>query len=58
MASRAKPVVIDEGPQAAHRFERTMDRLLSVPKEELAKRETAYQESRKTRKSLPSKPTR
>jgi hypothetical protein len=35
-----------EGPDAAQRFDDTMRRILSVPKDELTKREAAYQKSR------------
>jgi hypothetical protein len=38
-----------EGPAAAHRFERTLGRILRVDKEELARREAAYQKYRSTR---------
>ena len=37
----------NEGPDAARRFERTMNRVLKVSKEELARREAAYQKSRR-----------
>jgi len=40
-----------EGPEAARRFEDTMSRVLSVSKDELLKREAAYQKSRKTKPS-------
>jgi len=40
-----------DGLDAAHRFERTMDRILKVSKEELTKREATYQKSRRTKKS-------
>lgn len=35
-----------KGPDAAQRFDQTMARVLTVSKEELSRRETAYQESR------------
>jgi hypothetical protein len=38
-----------EGPRAAERFNRTLREVLGVSKEELAKREAEYQESRKHR---------
>lgn len=57
MASRPKRTEIQEGPDAARRFEDTMDRLLRVSKEELARREADYQEARRTRKSRASRPT-
>ena len=51
MASpRARPQPA-EGPDAARRFEGTMDRLLRVSKEELVKREADYQADRRTKKS-------
>ena len=34
-----------QGPEAAKRFEDNMSRLLKVSKEELARREAAYQEA-------------
>ena len=50
MASgRKRAAVAQEGPNAARRFEDTMDRLLRVSKEELARREAEYQESRKNK---------
>ncbi len=50
MASGRKRIaVIHEGPDAARRCEGTMDRLLRVSKEELARREAEYQESRKNK---------
>jgi hypothetical protein len=36
-----------EGPEAGERFTRSMDRLLKVSKEELDRREAAYQKSRR-----------
>jgi hypothetical protein len=44
MAARPKRAQLHEGPNAARRFQGTMDRLLRVSKEELARREAAYQE--------------
>jgi hypothetical protein len=49
MTSRRKRVEYHDGAEAARRFEHTMDRLLRVSKEELAKREAQYQESIKDR---------
>jgi hypothetical protein len=40
-----------EGPDAARRFENTLSRVLHVPKDELAKREAAYQKKRRAQKS-------
>ena len=43
-----------EGPDAARRFESTLKRIVSVPKDELKKREEAYQQSRaKKRRAAP-----
>ena len=50
MATNRARTAPDEGPGAARRFEDTMDRLLRVSKEELARREADYQETRKTKK--------
>lgn len=47
MASRPKPAEYHEGPEASWRFDHTMGQILSVTKEELDRREAAYQESRK-----------
>jgi hypothetical protein len=57
MAPRQKPTIVHEGPEAARRFERTMDRLLSVSKEELAKREAAHQEAQQDKPRRGPKPT-
>jgi hypothetical protein len=46
MAVQRRPREYREGPEAGERFDDAMKRLLSVPKEELAKREAAYQKSR------------
>ena len=40
-----------EGPEAARRFEDTMRRVLRVSKDELTKREVAYQKSRRAKKT-------
>jgi predicted GIY-YIG superfamily endonuclease len=40
-----------EGPGAAQRFERTLGRVLTVSKAELAKREAAYKKSRRLKKA-------
>lgn len=50
MASRPKRTEIQEGPDAARRFEGTMGRLLRVSKEELVRREADYQEARLAKK--------
>lgn len=46
-----------EGPEAAERFNGTMNRLLKVSKDELTKRESGYQKTRritsKTRRRNP-----
>jgi hypothetical protein len=39
-----------EGREAAGRFEHTLARVLTVSKTELAKREAAYQKTRRTKK--------
>lgn len=40
-----------EGPDAAQRFDTTMQRLMTVSKDELAKREATYQKSRPAKKA-------
>lgn len=50
MPRRKRAVVAEEGPEAARRFESTIERLLRVSKEELDRREAEYQESRPTKK--------
>ena len=58
MALRAKrAAVVQEGPDAARRFEGTMDRLLSVSKEELARREAEYHDARQDKPRRGPKPT-
>ena len=57
VASKPKRVEIEEGPDASKRFESTMGRLLRVSKEELAKREAAYQETNRTKPRRGPKPT-
>jgi hypothetical protein len=49
MASRQKRTEIQEGPDAARRFEGTMGRLLRVSKDELARREAKYQDANRTK---------
>ncbi len=39
------------GPDAAHTFERSMSRILTVSKAELDKREAAYKKSRRAKKT-------
>ena len=51
VASDNDPKHYREGPEAVERFDGTMNRLLKVSKEELAKREAAYQKSRRTKKA-------
>jgi hypothetical protein len=58
MASTRKRAVIHEGPEAAWRFEHSLSRILSVPREELDKREAKYQESRKNKPRPGPKPTK
>jgi hypothetical protein len=38
-----------EGPDAAARFERTLRKIVKVPKAELDRREAAYKKSRRTK---------
>lgn len=45
MRRASKVAEYHEGPQAAQRFERTLGHVLKVSKEELARREAAYQEA-------------
>ncbi len=40
-----------EGPEAAHQFDGTMRRVLTVTKAELDKREAAYKKARRARKT-------
>ena len=47
--TRARPVI--EGPEAAARFEKVLGQVIAVPKAELQRREAAYQETRRTKKS-------
>lgn len=42
-----------EGPDAARRFERTLGRLITVSKEELAKRESSSRKSRLSKRNHP-----
>ena len=49
MASRPKRTILQEGPEAAWRFEHAMGEILRVSKEDLAEREAKYQETRKTK---------
>jgi hypothetical protein len=58
MASHPKRVELIEGPDAAQRFESTLRRIVSVPKDELSRREAAYQKSRQPKKRRPSSPNR
>lgn len=48
----SKRVEYREGPDAAQRFESAMNRIVTVSKDELTKREAAYQ---KTKRPKPSK---
>jgi len=45
-----------EGPDAAQRFERALSRLVSVSKEELARRETTPQKARLAKRNRPKPP--
>jgi len=40
-----------EGQEGAQRFERTLNRVLAVSKEELNKREAAYKKARRAKKT-------
>lgn len=51
MASEDDRKEYREGPEAAERFNGTMNRVLKVSKEELTKREAAYQKTRRGKKS-------
>jgi hypothetical protein len=44
-----------EGPEAAQRFERTLERVLTVSKAELTKREAAYKKTRRAKKTRQSR---
>ncbi len=57
MASNTDRKEHHEGPDAARRFERTLNRVIAVSKEELAKRELAYQKTRPG-KHRPAKPAK
>jgi hypothetical protein len=48
VASMAKPLEreMNEGPDADERFKSLLGRIVQVPKTELAKRESEYQQSR------------
>jgi len=52
MASRPRVTEYHEGPVAARRFEEGIARVLRVSKEELNKRGTAYQKSRRAIKKI------
>lgn len=56
MASRLKRTVIQEGPDAARRFEDTMSRILRVSKEELDRREAEYREAQEGKPRRGPKP--
>lgn len=58
MAHRPKRVEYHEGPEAAWRFNHAMSRVLTVSKEELERRETEYQETRKSQPRRGPKPTK
>ena len=57
MVARKRTAVIEEGSAAAQRFKDSMGRVLSVSKEELARREAAYQEASRTKIRRGPKPT-
>jgi hypothetical protein len=54
---RKKARVLEEGQEAAERFAHTVRRVLSVSKEELAKREANYQEASRSKIRRGPKPT-
>jgi hypothetical protein len=56
MKSRKRVTEIQEGPDAATRFEHSLDRVLRVSKTELERRETAYRETRKDKPRRGPKP--
>jgi hypothetical protein len=56
MAPRKRRAEITEGSDAAWRFEHAMGQILRVSKEELERREAAYQESRKAKPRRGPKP--
>jgi hypothetical protein len=58
MAHRPKSVEYHEGSEAAWRAERALGTVLSVSKEELARREAAYEESQKGKPRRGPKPTK
>ena len=49
MKSRMRVPEYHEGPEAARRFTKGMERVLRVSKDELTKRAAAYQKSRRTK---------
>ena len=56
MKSRVRQAEYHEGPTAARRSETTLTRILTLSKEELAKREAAYQKARRAKKARKSRP--
>lgn len=56
MASRPKRVEYHEGSEATWRAEHALSTILSVSKEELARREAAYEKSRKNKPRRGPKP--
>ena len=56
MASERNRAKYQEGPEAARRAEQAVTRLLTVSKEELARREAAYQKSRRAKRRRPIAP--
>jgi hypothetical protein len=44
-----------EGPEAGQRFDTLLSRLVSAPKDDLAKREAAWKKSRKAKKARSKK---
>lgn len=56
MSTSKKTNAVAEGPDAARRFAQTMNTVLRVSKDELAKREAEYQEGRRTTKLRTPRP--
>lgn len=57
MRSRKRGIVVDEGPASAERFEHAIGTVLRVSKEELERREAAYELARKDKPRRGPKPT-
>jgi hypothetical protein len=55
-SARAHRLEYDEGPDAAQKFQRTLDRVLKVSKDELTRREAEYQKQRRVKKASRNSP--